>query len=147
MVVIGKLVHGNLQRRRGKVCQIITHGSHKTAHVTIQIFSVIVAVLLHSRKEPGDRLHKRVIIHYRIPFPAIQPASWASVMFRYDYGVGICFPYRSAEFPPELMVPLRAVSHIRRHIQPPAVGIIGRRHPLRGNSHNIIRQLSGIFIV
>ncbi len=52
-----------------------------------------------------------------------------------------------AECAPEIVVVLRRMPQIRRHIQPPSVHIVGRRYPFAGNAHNIVKQLGGCFIV
>ncbi len=106
-----------------------------------QVFPVLLAVLLHSRQEPGHGLHKRIIIHNRVPLIALQPGGCVPVMLRIYHSLRVCFLHVAPEIFPEPMVKLRRQPQIRCHIQTPSVYVIRGRNPLPGNPHNVIVKL------
>ena len=68
-------------------------------------------------------------------------------MLRQNQRIGIRGFYHIAEVSPELVVELGAMSQIRRHVQTPSVGVVGRGYPLSPNLKNIPVQLRGTLIV
>ena len=45
MIVVGKLIHGNLNGRCGKACAVVAHGAPEAFRIAEQILTVIVTVL------------------------------------------------------------------------------------------------------
>ena len=147
MVVVGKLIHGNLQGGSGKVRHMVVHGSHKALRISIHIDPVVITVLLHSGQKPRHGLHKGIIIHHGIPLSAVQPLSGTSVVLCDYDGIRIRLPDRLAEHLPEIVVELRRMAQIRCHIKPPSVRIIGRGYPFSRNTQHIIKQILGSLII
>ena len=76
MVMVGQLIHGHLQRRRMKT--VSYDGSWRPRKVLLisqQIIPVLIAVLLHTGQKPGQRLHKCIIVHHRIPLISLEPGA------------------------------------------------------------------------
>lgn len=142
MVVIGKFVHGPVESTHVKASHMMLHCSDKSITVTVKILSVLIAVLFHSCKEPGYRLHERIIVHDSIPLITKKPALRISVMLSQNHGLRIRFPYCFAEFFPEMMVKLIAVPQICCHIQSPPIHIIRRRNPFFPTSRIVLQSAS-----
>ena len=71
-------------------------GSHMSLHspdkgitVSIKVIPALITVLLHTGQEPGQRLHKCVIVHDRIPLITLQPALRVAVMLSQNNGIGV----------------------------------------------------------
>ena len=146
--MIGELVHCTLKLGRLKTGHIVFHGALKIADFPFQFRSRLITVLLHPRQKPGQRLHKRVIIHNRIPLIALfQPVLRIAVMFRQNNCIRIRRLYGLPEIAPESVIILRGVTKISRDVESPSVGIIGRRHPFCRNPHNIFVKLPRSLVI
>ena len=104
-------------------------------------------MLFHSGQEPGYGLHKRVIVHHSIPFPAVQPVRGIPVMLGNDQGVRIGGFHPFPEILPEFVVALLAVSQVCRDIQPPSVNAVRRGHPFLGNLQDLFPQFRRALVV
>ena len=114
------------------------HSPNKGITVSIKVIPALITVLLHARQEPGQRFHKGIVVHNRIPLIPLQPALRISVMLCQNDRIGICLLYSFPEILPELMVKFIAVPKICRYIQSPSIYIIRRRNPLLTNLQNLI---------
>ena len=138
MVVIRQFIHRNLERRRQHIGHMMGNGCHKVICIAQQFFPRFIAVLLHTRQKPGHRLHKRIIVHDRIPLISPEPFTWVAIMLRKNQRIWIGIFDGSAEFFPETMIIIIASSKIRRHIQTPSVYIIRWGYPFSSNIQNIV---------
>ena len=138
--MVGKFIHGALQRWCQKACHIMLHSTFKVLKLSDIFRFKIITVFLHSGKEPCHRLHKSIIVHNCIPLVSTQPVSRVAVMFCQNHCLWVGFLYGITEFSPELMVIFRTVSQICRNIQSPAIGIIRWRNPFCSHMKNIIMQ-------
>ena len=141
MVMVGKLVHRHLKRWCQKACHMMTHCSGKCCFIAEQVAAELIAVLFHSGKEPGQWLHKGIIIHNGIPFITAKPGLGIAVMFCQNDRIRIGLFYDFAEFFPELMVIFIGKSKVSSHIQSPAIDIERRGNPFLSDLQNIIVQL------
>ena len=82
----------------------MSHCAPEAVCISQKILAEIIRMLLHACKEPGDRLHERIVVHDRIPFVTLQPCLLVAVMLRKYQGIGISFLYRLAESLPEVVV-------------------------------------------
>ena len=110
MIMIIQLIHRRIQRRRIKRRHMIRHRPDKTLTVSEKPLVKLITVLLHTREEPGNRLHKRIIVHHRIPLVALQPAHRIAVVLSQNNCLRIRLLHNAPELLPELVVKLRAVS-------------------------------------
>ena len=145
--MIGQLIHGRIKCRHMKCPHMSLHSPNKGITVSIKVIPALITVLLHARQEPGQRFHKGIVVHNRIPLIPLQPALRISVMLCQNDRIGICLLYSFPEILPELMVKFVAVPKICRHIQSPSIYIIRRRNPLLTNLQNLIIQIPGGFII
>ena len=85
MVMVGQLIHSAVQRRG---CEVLTSGIQqcvkKLSRITHSVGLEFITVLLHACKEPGDRLHKGVIVHDSIPLITHEPVLGRSVVLCKD---------------------------------------------------------------
>jgi hypothetical protein len=139
MIMIGKLVHGNLERRCRKTCHMVPHSPHKAIRISIQVPTVIIAMLLHARKEPCYWLHKSIIVHYRVPFLSIQPIPRASIMLGKNNSIWICLSYSFTKLFPKMMIKFRTMPQVRGNVQTPSIRVIRRRNPFSCNPKDIIK--------
>ena len=102
---------------------MMIHSADKALFISQKILPVGVTVLLHTGQKPGDRLHKGIIIHHRIPFIPLKPGAGVPVMLRQNQRIRIRLLHRFSESFPEIMIKSTAVSQIRGNIQTPAVNI------------------------
>ena len=147
MVVVGQLIHGGQYGGGLHAAHVVAHGVEKVLAVPPQLPAEAVAVLLHSGQKPGKGLHERVVVHHRIPLVSLQPGSRVAVVLRQNQGVGIDLLDRAAELAPKLVVVLRRMAQVRRHVQAPAVHTEGRRYPAAGDIQYILHQLRRALIV
>jgi len=123
------------------------HSPDKCFTVAQQIFTILITVLLHTCQKPGQRLHKRIIVHDCIPLIPLQPSFRIAIMLCQDNSIGIGLFYSLSEIFPELMVKLIAVAQVSSHIQSPSIHIVWCGNPLLSDPENIIIQLPGTFII
>ena len=126
---------------------MIAHHLKKCFAIAVKTFICLITVLLQSGQKPGYRLHKSVIVHYRIPFIAFEPLTGISVMLRNNYSLGVCLLDCFSEIFPKLMVELTGSAKIGSHVQTPAVRIKRRRNPFFTNIHNIPVEFRGFLII
>ena len=146
--MIGQFIHGSIKRRN---CEILFYFGQKRPPelipVSLQFRMVLVRVLFHSGQEIGDRFHKRIVVHDRVPLISQKPGLRFPVLLRQDNCLRIGLLDRLAESSPEFMIKCRRMSQISRHIQPPPVCIKGRRYPFFCNFKDIIAELLAALIV
>ena len=104
VIVIGQLVHRDLQRRSEHTCHKMAHSAYEVVCISPQVCSSLVTVFFHSGQKPRQRFHKRVIIHNAVPFVPLQPFSRIAVMLCQDQSFGICLFYFFAKTLPKHMV-------------------------------------------
>ena len=126
---------------------MIIHGSHKCIRITQQITTELITVFLNTSQEPGNRLHKCIIVHNGIPLIALQPFLWISIMLCQYNCIWICLFDCVTEHSPELVIIFLRMSEICCYIQSPTIHIIWRGHPFLCYIQNIFHQFWGIFIV
>ena len=73
MIMIIQFIHGCFQRLTVELSGLIGNRINKHICISQQILSKLVTVFLHSRQEPGYRLHKGIIVHNCIPLISLQP--------------------------------------------------------------------------
>ena len=71
MVMVGQFVHRHLQGRSEHTCHEVAHRADKIVGVAPQVGAALITVLLHTGKKPGERLHKRIIIHNTVPLVSL----------------------------------------------------------------------------
>ena len=106
MVMVGQFIHGTDEGRVFETRHFILHDTEEGGTVLVQVIPVGIGVFFHAGKEPGNRLHKGIIVHDRIPFTAIQPGGRISIVFRDDQRIGVDRLDPFPESLPELMVKL-----------------------------------------
>ena len=141
MIVIRKLVHSHLQGRPEEGCHMIHHCSFEAVRIAEHPLLVIIAVLFHTGKKPGQRLHKSVVVHDSIPLIAMQPASRIPIVLCQNNRIRVCLFDHLPEFSPEFMVVLLTLSKVCRHVQSPAIHIKRRGDPFCRNVQYVFFQL------
>ena len=142
VVVIGKLIHAD---RQGGLRYFVliqeTHAPPERLGIADQLGRVHVAVLVHSGEKPAHRIHKSLVIHDPVPFPAAQPGGRIGVVLGQNERVRIRLLDGLSEPLPKIVIELLGMPKIRRDIQTPAVRVKGRRDPLGRNAQDLLHQL------
>ena len=126
---------------------MIFHRLNEIIGIAAKFHSIFITVFFHSRQEPCDRLHKRIIVHHSIPLISLKPFTRITIMLRQNNGIWICRFYGLSELFPKFMIVFIAMSQICCNIKSPAINIIWRRHPFFPNGKNIIFQFNRFLIV
>ena len=71
--MVGQFIHCDLHRLSLHPAHVIKHGLEKRLSIAVHIVVVFVAVFFHPGEEPGNGLHKSIIIHNGIPLIALEP--------------------------------------------------------------------------
>ena len=138
--MVGQLVHGALHGSGLHPGHVIPHGVKKGSAVALKLLPAGIAVLLHSRQEPGNGFHEGIVIHDAVPLISLKPGRRVPVMLGDQHCIRIGRLDSIPEIPPELMVHLRRMPQVGRHVQAPAVRTKRRRHPLPGDLQNVFVQ-------
>ncbi len=86
-----QLVHCRQKRRCIEPGAVVTHGITEALCISFQFLPVLIAVFLHTGQKPGNRLHKRIVVHHRIPLIALQPRAHISIMLSKNNCLRIVF--------------------------------------------------------
>ena len=147
MVVVGKLVQRRIQRRPREFGHAFEHTVEKLIAIVKLSAVKALAVLVNARQQPRHRLHKRVVIHYRIPLAAFEPALGRAVMLCKHKRLGIALAHSVVELLPEFMIVFFAVPQIRGNVQTPPVHIIRLGNPFAARLHNIFHKLRAVLVI
>ena len=147
MIMVRELIHGAQKGRLHESAHMIAHGSEEGIRIPQLSVQEFIGVLLHPGEKPGNRLHKRVIVHDRIPLVSLQPLSRIPVMLRDDQSLRVGLLDFPAEGLPESVVELRALSQIGGNIETPAIRAERLADPFAGNGQDVIGQMLRPFIV
>ena len=147
MVVVVQFVHCAEKRRTHKAGHMVPHGTGKYLSVAEQILSELVTVLLHACKEPGYRLHERVIVHDGVPLVPSEPFACIAIVFGKNERVRVDRFDRFSEFPPEIMIVILRMAQISSDVKPPSVDIVRRGSPFLSYAQDIIEQLAALLVI
>ena len=147
MIVVRQLVHRAHEGGVLKPGHFVLHDAEEGGAILIQVIPVGIGMLFHACEEPGDGLHKSVVVHDGVPFLPVQPGTGIAVMLGQDQGVGVDGLDPLAEALPELMVKLRTVAHVRGYVQPPSVNTVGRGEPFLRDLQDLLAQLGRILVI
>ncbi len=62
------------------MAHMVVHRAEKAVPIPIQALIIAVAVFLHARQEPGERLHERIVVHDGIPLVSLQPSAGIAIV-------------------------------------------------------------------
>ena len=103
-------------------------------------------MFFHTCKKEAYRLHKSIIVHYRIPLLTVKPHVRISVMLCQNYDIRIDFFNFFPELCPKPVIKLFGVSEVCGNIKSPTVYIIRRTDPLSSYSKYLVNKFITILI-